>query len=65
MGRVGFSGLKIKVMGATSSIAAVEIVEAFANVHDFGWQRLSSDYRHSRHARRLWRAICSDGSDHR
>jgi len=31
MGRLGFSDLKIKVMGATSSSSAVERVELFAN----------------------------------
>jgi hypothetical protein len=65
MCRVGFSDLKIKVMGDTSWISAVDLVKAFANVDDFGRQRLSPDCRHSRQARRLWRAICSDWSDHR
>ena len=38
MGRVGFSDLKIKVMGGASSISAVERVKAFANVDRVGSQ---------------------------
>jgi uncharacterized protein (TIGR00645 family) len=41
MGRVGFSDLKIKLMGAIVAISAVELLKAFINVDDFTWQQLS------------------------
>ena len=41
MGRVGFSDLKIKLMGAIVAISAVELLKAFINVEDFTWQTLS------------------------
>jgi uncharacterized protein (TIGR00645 family) len=41
MGRVGFSDLKIKLMGAIVAISAVELLKAFINVDDFTWQELS------------------------
>ena len=41
MGRVGFSDLKIKLMGAIVAISAVELLKAFINVKDFTWQELS------------------------
>lgn len=41
MGRVGFSDLKIKLMGAIVAISAVELLKAFINVDDFTWQDLS------------------------
>jgi uncharacterized protein (TIGR00645 family) len=41
MGRVGFSDLKIKLMGAIVAISAVELLKAFINVEDFTWQELS------------------------
>jgi uncharacterized protein (TIGR00645 family) len=41
MGRVGFSDLKIKLMGAIVAISAVELLKAFINVSDFTWQELS------------------------
>jgi uncharacterized protein (TIGR00645 family) len=41
MGRVGFSDLKIKLMGAIVAISAVELLKAFINVNDFTWQELS------------------------
>ena len=41
MGRVGFSDLKIKLMGAIVAISAVELLKAFINVSDFTWQALS------------------------
>ena len=41
MGRVGFSDLKIKLMGAIVAISAVELLKAFINVDDFTWQALS------------------------
>jgi uncharacterized protein (TIGR00645 family) len=41
MGRVGFSDLKIKLMGAIVAISAVELLKAFINVEDFTWQALS------------------------
>ncbi|RPI58395.1 MAG: hypothetical protein EHM50_10670 [Lysobacterales bacterium] len=41
MGRVGFSDLKIKLMGAIVAISAVELLEAFIDVNDFTWAPLS------------------------
>jgi uncharacterized protein (TIGR00645 family) len=41
MGRVGFSDLKIKLMGAIVAISAVELLKAFINVADFTWQELA------------------------
>jgi len=41
MGRVGFSDLKIKLMGAIVAISAVELLKAFINVEDFTFQQLS------------------------
>jgi uncharacterized protein (TIGR00645 family) len=40
MGKVGFSDLKIKLMGAIVAISAVELLKAFINVDDFTWQHL-------------------------
>jgi uncharacterized protein (TIGR00645 family) len=41
MGRVGFSDLKIKLMGAIVAISAVELLKAFINVHSYTWQELA------------------------
>lgn len=41
MGRVGFSDLKIKLMGAIVAISAVELLKAFINVADTPWQELA------------------------
>lgn len=41
MGRVGFSDLKIKLIGAIVAISAVELLKAFINIDDFTWQQLS------------------------
>ncbi len=41
MGRVGFSDLKIKLMGAIVAISAVELLKAFINVKDFTWDELA------------------------
>lgn len=41
MGKVGFSDLKIKLMGAIVAISAVELLKAFINVDRFTWQVLS------------------------
>jgi uncharacterized protein (TIGR00645 family) len=41
MGRVGFSDLKIKLMGAIVAISAVELLKVFINVDDFTWQELA------------------------
>jgi uncharacterized protein (TIGR00645 family) len=41
MGKVGFSDLKIKLMGAIVAISAVELLKAFINVDSFTWQQLS------------------------
>jgi uncharacterized protein (TIGR00645 family) len=65
MGRVGFSDLKIKLMGAIVAISAVELLKAFINVDRFTWQELSRKVGIHIHLCRLWRVICSDGSDHR
>jgi uncharacterized protein (TIGR00645 family) len=64
-GRVGFSDLKIKLMGAIVAISAVELLKAFINVDRFTWQELSRKVGIHIHLCRLWRVICSDGSDHR
>jgi uncharacterized protein (TIGR00645 family) len=41
MGKVGFSDLKIKLMGAIVAISAVELLKAFINVDQFTWYQLS------------------------
>ncbi len=41
MGKVGFSDLKIKLMGAIVAISAVELLKAFINVDQYTWQQLS------------------------
>lgn len=44
MGRVGFSDLKIKLMGAIVAISAVELLQAFINMDSdpgYSWQTLS------------------------
>jgi uncharacterized protein (TIGR00645 family) len=41
MGRVGFSDLKIKLIGAIVAISAVELLKAFINVDDYTWQQLA------------------------
>jgi uncharacterized protein (TIGR00645 family) len=41
MGKVGFSDLKIKLMGAIVAISAVELLKAFINVDQLTWQQLS------------------------
>lgn len=41
MGRVGFSDLKIKLMGAIVAISAVELLKAFINVADLTWDQLA------------------------
>jgi uncharacterized protein (TIGR00645 family) len=42
MGRVGFSDLKIKLMGAIVAISAVELLKAFINVNEATpWQTLA------------------------
>ena len=41
MGRVGFSDLKIKRMGAIVAISAVELLKAFINVAETPWQHLA------------------------
>jgi uncharacterized protein (TIGR00645 family) len=41
MGKVGFSDLKIKLMGAIVAISAVELLKAFINVDRFTWQVLA------------------------
>ena len=41
MGKVGFSDLKIKLMGAIVAISAVELLKAFINVDQFTWQELA------------------------
>ena len=41
MGRVGFSDLKIKLMGAIVAISAVELLKAFINVEGTPWQQLA------------------------
>jgi uncharacterized protein (TIGR00645 family) len=41
MGRVGFSDLKIKLMGAIVAISAVELLKAFINVELFTWDELA------------------------
>ena len=40
MGKVGFSDLKIKLMGAIVAISAVELLKAFINVEEFSPQVL-------------------------
>jgi uncharacterized protein (TIGR00645 family) len=40
MGKVGFSDLKIKLMGAIVAISAVELLKAFINVEEFSPQIL-------------------------
>jgi uncharacterized protein (TIGR00645 family) len=41
MGKVGFSDLKIKLMGAIVAISAVELLKAFININQLTWQELS------------------------
>lgn len=41
MGKVGFSDLKIKLMGAIVAISAVELLKAFINVEQFTWHELA------------------------
>jgi uncharacterized protein (TIGR00645 family) len=41
MGKVGFSDLKIKLMGAIVAISAVELLKAFINVDQFTMYELS------------------------
>jgi uncharacterized protein (TIGR00645 family) len=41
MGKVGFSDLKIKLIGAIVAISAVELLKAFINVDQFTWFELA------------------------
>jgi uncharacterized protein (TIGR00645 family) len=41
MGKVGFSDLKIKLIGAIVAISAVELLKAFINLDQFTWYQLS------------------------
>jgi uncharacterized protein (TIGR00645 family) len=41
MGKVGFSDLKIKLMGAIVAISAVELLKAFINISQFSNQELA------------------------
>jgi uncharacterized protein (TIGR00645 family) len=41
MGKVGFSDLKIKLMGAIVAISAVELLKAFINVEQYAWNALA------------------------
>ena len=41
MGKVGFSDLKIKLMGAIVAISAVELLKAFINVAQYDWPILA------------------------
>jgi uncharacterized protein (TIGR00645 family) len=41
MGKVGFSDLKIKLIGAIVAISAVELLKAFINVDQFTWFQLA------------------------
>jgi uncharacterized protein (TIGR00645 family) len=41
MGKVGFSDLKIKLIGAIVAISAVELLKAFINVEEFTWDILA------------------------
>jgi len=41
MGKVGFSDLKIKLIGAIVAISAVELLKAFINIDQFTWYQLS------------------------
>jgi uncharacterized protein (TIGR00645 family) len=41
MGKVGFSDLKIKLMGAIVAISAVELLKAFIKVNELPWQELA------------------------
>jgi uncharacterized protein (TIGR00645 family) len=41
MGKVGFSDLKIKLMGAIVAISAVELLKAFINVDQYAWETLA------------------------
>lgn len=41
MGKVGFSDLKIKLIGAIVAISAVELLKAFINIDQFNWFQLS------------------------
>lgn len=65
MGQVGFSDLKIKLVGAIVAISAVELSKAVIDIEKLTWQELARKGRHPHHVRRVWRAICSGGSDPR
>jgi uncharacterized protein (TIGR00645 family) len=41
MGKVGFSDLKLKLIGAIVAISAVELLKAFINVDQFTWFELA------------------------
>jgi uncharacterized protein (TIGR00645 family) len=41
MGKVGFSDLKLKLIGAIVAISAVELLKAFINIDEFTWYELS------------------------
>jgi uncharacterized protein (TIGR00645 family) len=41
MGKVGFSDLKIKLIGAIVAISAVELLKAFINIDQFTWFELA------------------------
>jgi len=41
MGKIGFSDLKIKLIGAIVAITAVELLKAFINLDEFTWYQLS------------------------
>jgi uncharacterized protein (TIGR00645 family) len=41
MGKVGFSDLKIKLIGAIVAISAIELLKAFINIDQFTWYQLS------------------------
>lgn len=41
MGKVGFSDLKLKLIGAIVAISAVELLKAFINVHEFTNEQLA------------------------
>jgi uncharacterized protein (TIGR00645 family) len=41
MGKVGFSDLKIKLIGAIVAISAIELLKAFINLDEFTWYQLS------------------------
>lgn len=41
MGKVGFSDLKLKLIGAIVAISAVELLKAFINVHEMSTEQLA------------------------